>query len=62
MHAWMLVSATLVAGGGTSHVEVDAVTFPTLNACQVKLLDMEHWSAAQNINKNWYPLKCIEVK
>lgn len=35
--------------------------FPTLNSCQVSLLDWEHKMAARGINKNWYALSCIKV-
>lgn len=67
MQAWILVLATLVQGAGGPHVEVDAQAtsngnaFPTLNACQVSLLDWEHKMAAAGMNKNWYRLKCMKV-
>jgi hypothetical protein len=67
MNAWVLVVGTLVQGGGGTHVEVipQATTnghaFPTLNSCQVKLLEWEHKMSADGVNKNWYVLSCVNV-
>jgi hypothetical protein len=67
MNAWILVLATLVQGGGGSHVEVIAQAttnghaFPTLNSCQVSLLDWEHKMTADDMNKNSYAFSCIKV-
>jgi hypothetical protein len=67
MKAWILVIATQVQGGGGNHVELIAQAttnghaFPTLDACQVSLLDWEHKMSADGINKNSYALSCIKT-
>jgi hypothetical protein len=35
--------------------------FPTLNSCQVSLLDWEHKMTADGMNKNSYAFSCIKV-
>jgi hypothetical protein len=66
-NAWILVVGAQVHAGGGTHVELIAQAttnghaFPTLNACQVSLLDWEHKMSVDGLNKNAYALSCIKA-